>query len=216
MATKKTYGSKKSSVRGKLSSAFKKAVLGGILLGALAGFGGYQYGTIQTAEIKVTAVQNNYLGWNSDKHASMYDYKIVTENNGTFNNSDSMLHLKFNSADVQGKMAVGKTYEIQYYGLLFSTPVINLSPNILSAKLITEDELKARADAAAAKASAEPSPAASQPAAQPPAGAESCLTGEVVTYTVVKNGYSLQITIPSEALGKVTVNTVKPVAAPAP
>jgi hypothetical protein len=215
MATK-TYGNKKGkSVKGKLSSAFKKAVLGTIFAVAAASPLAYHWGTVQTAEVKVTDVKSVYLGYDSEKHTSKYDYTVVTDK-GTFHNDNAgltVLNLKENSADIQGKLRTGNTYDIQYYGISLPFTTM-LAPNLLSARLLTEDELKARHDAAAANAS--PSPAAST---QPAAGGgdtSTCLSGEVVTYNVVKNGYTIQITIPTEVVGQVSINTVKPVSAPAP
>lgn len=211
----KTYGKQNKSVKGKLSSAFKKAVLGVTLAIVAASPFAYHWGTVQTAEVKVTEVKSQYLGYDSEKHVSKYDYTVVTDK-GTFHNDNgglTMLNLKQNSADIQKVLTAGKTYDIQYYGISLPFTTI-LAPNLLSARLLTDDELKARQDAAAAQAS--PSPAASGQPATGGGDTSSCLSGEVVTYNVVKNGYTIQITIPSEVVGQVSINTVRPPAAPAP
>lgn len=174
---------------------------------------------------------------------AVYKYKVITTEE-TFNNKKNWMHFKSqtDAKKIQATLAEGRIYKVRYYGGL-TIPGINwevLHPNILSVTPVSEQELARRAEAAKAKAKAEEEakakaakaaeaaekakaageaqkPADGASAAQNNSG--SALSGEVVTYPVTVNGYSVQLTVPVEVVGKVTVNTVKPVTptqAPAP
>jgi len=58
-------------------------------------------------------------------------YLVFTEN-GTYENSDTLLNLKFNSSDIQGSLRPGQTYDVQVWG--FRQPILSWYPNILEVK----------------------------------------------------------------------------------
>jgi hypothetical protein len=87
------------------------------------------FGTKQTVEF---TVQHRERVAQSDGSGSVYMIWAHT-NNGTevFKNTDSVLDLKFNSADVYGRMAPGAQCTAVVNG--FRVPVLSMNRNILQA-----------------------------------------------------------------------------------
>jgi len=58
-------------------------------------------------------------------------YLVFTEN-GTYENTDTLLAFKFNSSDIQGQLKPGETYTVDVWG--FRQPILSWYPNILEVK----------------------------------------------------------------------------------
>ena len=210
------YGKKKSILK-KANEVFRKAVATTLAAGVLIGLPGYyNYGTIKQADVKVTDFDFGH--WDDTGEKLIADYKFRTDK-GTFADKDSWLHLKTSSKteEIWKKVDRNKTYRITYYGVDFGP----FERNILSAREVTEEELKTEAEAkkkmqtqaALQVKEGKASSAGQQPVTGAVQGAQtSVLSGRVVTYDVVTadGRNSIQLTVPVEAVGKVTVNAVTP------
>jgi hypothetical protein len=119
-----------------------------------------------------------------------------------------------------------KVWRIKYYGARIDIPFIHTYPNVLSVEEVSRDELAARAKAQqqAQRDQNQQIKKDQQGAVQPgqqngtvttpaPAGA---LSGTMITFETVVNGQRIELTVPIEAAGKVTVNKVSPLVPPAP
>lgn len=228
------YGKKSSFRKAKesVSNAFRKATMITLATGAFIGVPGwYYYGSVEEKEVKVTSVKSMNWRWDDRKEESVYDYHVLTSG-GTYQNSDTYTHLKFDSKEIQGQIKEGQTYRIKSYGYRFSIPFgWELRPNIINATLVTEEEIKerqkakeisaqqaAREAAQAQQDAATAAPASGTAAAAP--GTGQALSGNMVTIEMISDGQRIQMTLPVEVIGKVTVNKVSPlnppVAAPKP
>lgn len=69
-------------------------------------------------------------GYNQESGSSQY--RVYTEECGTFSNEDSMLRGKFSSGDVQGSLKVGETYTLTVVGPRI--PFMSTFPNILEVR----------------------------------------------------------------------------------
>ncbi len=59
-------------------------------------------------------------------------YIVFSEKGEVFENTDSILYLKFSSSDVQGHLKIGKEYEVKVAG--WRIPFFSTYRNIISAK----------------------------------------------------------------------------------
>jgi len=108
----------------------KKVFIG--VAAAVALMGGFSvysaYGTIETSTVTVTGkdrlVDSNKM---EDEVESKW---IVMTDVVSLENTDSFLHLKFNSTDLQGKLEEGKMYHVTYYG--YRVPFMSMYPNIIN------------------------------------------------------------------------------------
>ena len=149
---KKTFGQKLTDAKGKAVSAFKRAAVITLAAGTMIGGPGYyNYGTQQETEVKVRQVLRDFKEWDQEKGEGVYENSRVVTDKGTFRNEDALLHLKFNSDQLYNQFETGKTYKIKTYGNLPFGLVG--SPNIISMREVTEEELaeRARAQQAAMK-----------------------------------------------------------------
>lgn len=64
----------------------------------------------------------------STGHDGGHEYRVYT-NQGTFKVTDSIVHPRFNSADVYGRLETGKTYNCTVYG--YRIPFFSSFKNIL-------------------------------------------------------------------------------------
>lgn len=79
-------------------------------------------GTTTAANCVVSEKSVNATGEGSE-------YRIYTENCGTFVVTDSIVDRRFDSADVYGKIKAGKTYNLTLRGPRI--PVVSMFPNII-------------------------------------------------------------------------------------
>ncbi len=240
---KKTFKEKAGEVGSKLKRAFIMAAIGGAAIGGPAY---YHYGTIHETEVKIKEVKSEYVRYDQDKGA-IYNYKIITDKGTVLANENTLLHLKFNSKDMQDMLSDGrdtyapydespadkkareaaspanKTYHIRYYGSRIDVPFVHTFPNLLSVREVPQEELQARAKAAAdARRAAQGQtgqPQTVQPAANPQAQpvqgggqqtATGALSGTMITFDTVVDGQKISMTVPIEAANKITVNKVQP------
>ncbi len=240
---KKTFKEKAGDFGSKLKRAFIMATIGGAAIGGPAY---YHYGTIHETEVKIKEVKSEYLRYDEDKGA-IYEYKIITDKGTVLANENTLLHLKFNSKDMQDMLSEGrdtyapydespadkkareaaspanKTYKIRYYGSRIDVPFIHTFPNLLSVREVPQEELQARAKAAAdARRAAQQGQQTAQPVQQPVAGqqqpvqgggqqaAVGALSGTMITFETVVDGQKISMTVPIEAANKITVNKVQP------
>lgn len=206
--------------------ATRKVVGLSVLFGAAAAPVYYQYGTVQEQDVKVHSyVQNTKYNYETRRTEGSY---LLKTDKGNFVIETSLPHLQDQDdvMNVWRPIYTGKTYHIKTYGFHIGG---NWQPNILEAREVTADELKerekVRAEALAKEGKPAQPPAATVTTA--PAGTQQqpvvtttqpvvvqqqqTFSGEVVTYPVVVGGYSVQLTIPVEAVGRITVNSVRPV-----
>lgn len=166
---------------------------------------------------------SSFFAYTPEPAPGTYEYIIHTDR-GSFRNADTYSHLKFDSEDLQQRLAVGQTYHIKSYGISFDFwgKALDFSPNILKAYPLTELDIQERDAAMTEKDKKEdvPGQGTVQPptvaAGQGPVQQQQTMSGEMVTYPVVVGGYSVQLTIPAETVGKVTVNSVRPAVLPSP
>lgn len=86
----------------------------------------YAYGTQQSREITVRKMERIV---SSNGRSSKY---LIFAEDGVYENTDSILHLKFNSADIYSQLQKGKTYMCNIYG--WRVPFLSFYPNIIECK----------------------------------------------------------------------------------
>lgn len=213
---KKTFGQKLTDAKGKAVSAFKRAAVITLAAGTMIGGPGYyNYGTQQETEVKVRQVLRDFKEWDQEKGEGVYENSRVVTDKGTFRNEDALLHLKFNSDEMYNQFEAGKTYKIKTYGHLPFGLVG--SPNIISMREVTEEELaeRARTQQAAQKKGlvpagqqAQPQQQGAAPAAQPGAPAGTVLSGATTKVIISAEGYDVEMTVPAEAVNHIRVDKV--------
>lgn len=92
-----------------------------VLFGVVLVAGGYF--SKDPVHIKVTGKESVSTG-SDNKH----EYRVYTDK-GTYVVSDSLVYLRFNSADEYGKLLVGHTYDCKSYG--FRIPLTSSFKNLL-------------------------------------------------------------------------------------
>jgi len=100
-----------------------------LVFGAIFATPFYVYLTGGSEEI---TVQNKERVCNRTENGNNCRYLIWTEENGVYQNTDTLLRLKFNSSNVYGKFKTGETYKIDYYG--WRIPFLSWYPNIYNVK----------------------------------------------------------------------------------
>ena len=250
---KKSFNEKMTDLKGKAKRAFILSTLG---VGVIGGPLYYHYGTIHEQDVKIKEVKENWLRYEEGK-GSVYEYQIVTDKGTILANKNTFLHMKFNSKDIHEQLSdgrgyqytpynetpeqkkereaaspVNKVYHVKYYGSRIDIPFIHTFPNLLSVREVSNDELQARAKAAAEARAAqqqaqglkpgETQPVNGQTVVQPPQGGgqqtavSGALSGTMITFETVSNGQKIQMTVPIEAADKITINSVKPLVPTAP
>jgi hypothetical protein len=220
-----SFGEKVGKLKGGLKKAFLIAVVGTAAVGAP---GYYNYGTVHEQEVTINSVDNNWVRWDSSKQEPVYDYKITTDK-GVMENQDAYLHLKFDSKELQQQFKEGKVYRVKTYGVRFNLPfgLHDFYPNVVSAHEVTPAEMAARkkaeveaqskeklAQAGAVQQQQQVAP--QQQTGIAPVQQQPVLSGNVITYEVVADGERVQMTVPVEAAGKITINKVSPLVPSAP
>ncbi|MCE9507584.1 MAG: hypothetical protein K8R48_04620 [Alphaproteobacteria bacterium] len=188
----------KKTIKEKFGAAARKVLLWAGLAGVVGGPVAYEYGTIETQTVKVESYQGD------DENG----YTLKTDK-GTFNIERSRLHLQ-SKEDVHAiywPINSGRTYDIKTYGWHL---IGNWQPNILDAHEVTQEELDKRA-ADLKKGQDKPNTNTTPSNNNNNSSTQPALSGQMVTTNVIINGYNVQITIPIEAAGKVTINSVAPV-----
>jgi hypothetical protein len=244
---KKTFKEKMTDLKGKARRAFILTALGGAAIGGPLY---YHYGTIHEQEVKIKDVKKDWVRYEEGK-GSIYDYKIVTDRGMVLDNHNTLMHGKFNSEDIQNMLSEGrssyapwgetaqekkereanspanKVYKIRYYGAKIDVPFIHTTPNLLSVREITPEELQARAEQRAAAEQArqealgqkgqqqpngqqQPANGTVTPAPANNNGAATGLSGTMITFETVAGGQKIQMTVPIEAADKITINKVTP------
>jgi hypothetical protein len=191
---------KKTTIKEKFGNAAKKVLLWTGLAVAGGGPIAYEYGTVKTQTVKV----ESYAG---DQETG---YTMKTDK-GNFNIERSRLHLqsKEDARDIYWPINPGETYDIKTYGwhLLGSW-----QPNIIDAHKVSDEELlKREADLKKQKDKDKTNTNTTTTQTGNTTTTQPALSGQMVTTNVIINGYNVQITIPVEAAGKVTINSVAPV-----
>lgn len=77
-----------------------------------------------------TQYKSYYLVWGTD---------IYTGEEYTFSNKDSLIRMKFNSSDIQGKLHVGETYVVTIVGVRI--PYLSMYQNIIFAEKFNDGAL---------------------------------------------------------------------------
>lgn len=105
-------------------------VVGGLVLVLLIAVVASPYWTHGSREVVVTDVQSKLM----DRHGQREDVYLVFTTDGTYRNTDSLYYFKYNSSDIQGKLAQKGRFRIEYYG--FRVPVLSTYKNITKAEKI--------------------------------------------------------------------------------
>ena len=85
----------------------------------------YNYGTDEITTFTVTGKERIV---ESKGQSTTSKYLVFTENE-TFENTDSLLHFKFDSSEVYGQLEEGETYSAKVYG--FRVPFLSMYRNIV-------------------------------------------------------------------------------------
>ena len=111
-------------------------VMMGIALVAFIGFGvtglalsGSLPVNVQTRECTISEKESVNTG-------EGHEYRVYTEECGTLGNRDALFAGKFDSADVQGALDEGETYEITTWGVRFG--FLSMTPNIVEYEVLDE------------------------------------------------------------------------------
>lgn len=101
------------------------------VLGLLTAMGMTIYGTYHTiysvADIKIKVLDKERVTKKSGDSVESY-YLVFTEGE-VFKNEDSIVHTKFNSSDIQGKLQKDSTYTVTVAGI--RVPVLSMYRNII-------------------------------------------------------------------------------------
>jgi hypothetical protein len=218
--TRRKPKGKIQSVKNAFAKAARMAAVGAVVVAGVGAIGYDQYGTTKTETCKMHV--DVTTDW--DKNWNEVDTYKVSGCGHDFNDSAAKLHGKFGGHKFDKNMKDGGTYDITYYGGL------TRNPNLIAAHYVSPAELKARAEkqkkaeAAAKKKQQEgqgkPGGTNGGTKTTPGTGGNTGntggkLSGAKETVWITSNGYNIQITIPVEADGQVTVNTVSPTVKPA-
>lgn len=111
-----------------------KAILAALFIGA-AFYGSYAYFSLtqETVEVVTTGKERASFGSGDDL---THKYLIFTETE-TFENTDTVFGLKFNSADIYGRINTGTACQFRVYG--WRIPFLSTYRNILTASCTTKD-----------------------------------------------------------------------------
>lgn len=88
----------------------------------------YNYGTEDEVTFTVTD-KERIVESNGETTSSRY---LIFTNGEVFENTDSLLRLKFNSADIQGQLREGDTYDATVYG--WRVPFLSMNRNIVDVR----------------------------------------------------------------------------------
>lgn len=88
-------------------------------------------------EVSTCTVSDKSATKNSSEDGGGTDYRIYTEDCGTFAVGDSLTRGKWNSSDTYGKIKVGHTYKFNHYG--YRNGFLSMFPNITEATEITDE-----------------------------------------------------------------------------
>lgn len=227
----------KTSVKDKVAGGLRTAFMATLVVGGVAAWPTYRYTTVETVEAKITSYQNNEnCNWNYEKgkqECSKLSHTFNT-NKGTFINEPGLFKSEEETRQIWSNAYINGTYRFETYGVDFGP----LEKKVVSMTRVSEEELRERAQqraeaekarkaeearlkAEAAAAAGIPQPQQAQgaqgvqPAAGTPVVVQQGLSGRVSTIDIVHNNNVIQLTVPVEAVGKVTINNVTPLALPA-
>lgn len=85
----------------------------------------YNYGT--TDQVSITVTEKERVTSSGENTWSRY--LIFTEEGETFQNTDTLFRLKFNSSDVYGSLKTGQSYDCTVYG--WRIPFLSVYRNIV-------------------------------------------------------------------------------------
>lgn len=88
------------------------------------------YGTQDEVQVTVNKTERVVQGF-GDSQTSKY---LVFTDKETFENTDTLFYLKYNSSDVHSKLSDGKTYKLKVYG--FRIPFLSMYRNIIGVQQV--------------------------------------------------------------------------------
>jgi len=107
-----------------------KKFIASMMLGAVLIAGGTGCGAMQPDETATCTVVDKTAS--KDYQSGSTDYRIYTEECGTFQVADSITRGTWRSSDTYGRIKVDHTYEFTYHG--FRNGFLSMFPNITEAK----------------------------------------------------------------------------------
>ncbi len=102
------------------------------LAGAISGCDQYDHEEKpdgKNVSLTVLSKESVALPVNQDGTGGGSEYRVHT-NNGVFKNTDSILFMKFNSADLQNSLKIGNSYRCEAFGPRI--PLLSEFPNLVS------------------------------------------------------------------------------------
>ena len=105
-------------------------LLAGVIVLGLIGTWTVPYWSHGSSVVTVTEVDHKLM----KDHGKIKDVYLVFTTDGTYKNVDSPAYFKFNSSDIQGKLAQKGKFKIDYYG--FRVPVLSMYKNITKAEKV--------------------------------------------------------------------------------
>lgn len=85
----------------------------------------YQYGTINNVNLTVNKSERVCTSIGEDQSCKY----LIFADAGVFENTDTLLHFKFNSSDIYNQMKEGEAYNVTTYG--WRVPFLSMYPNII-------------------------------------------------------------------------------------
>jgi hypothetical protein len=193
------YGRK--SLKDKTKAVARKLTLVAAFGAAAAAPAYYEYGTVQTQEVKVRAIHEDGA-WNDKSGKYEHFNRIVDTSKGSFRNENTYFWLKRDAKTeaIQDMFEEGKTYSVRTYGHL---PFGIGTPNIISAREVTQDELDARK----AEKKAQQPDAKTSDAGKP---ATAVTASPAVRVVVSAQGYDIEMIAPPEYVQNIRIEKVTP------
>jgi hypothetical protein len=126
-----TYKELENSIKKRKKINFLIAIITGLIIGAAIGISilavsnrRTEVGIVTSKEVKRINKEDTYLIYTESEDGEINVYEIT----------DSLVHFRFNSADVYGGIKEGHTYEFEVVGI--RSGIMSLYPNILEYKEI--------------------------------------------------------------------------------
>ncbi|MCP4520988.1 MAG: hypothetical protein GY827_04730 [Cytophagales bacterium] len=104
----------------------------------IGGIGTSAYISLNTEETLTITVTDKDRITTSDVDGNVTSKYLVFTDNEVFENTDDLIHSKFNSHDFQAKLKVGETYKVVVVGLRI--PVLSTTRNIV--KIISNESVQ--------------------------------------------------------------------------
>lgn len=124
---------KSNAYRFKLNKKLKFR-FGVVLIAVVIIFGLFSYFPHFFRSTYIVTIANKQIKRESNSNKYLIYTEMQDGNTKVFENTDSLLEFKFDSADIYGGLRINRRYEIKTYG--FGVPLLSLYQNIVKVKAI--------------------------------------------------------------------------------